>query len=168
MIELRKPTKKDAKAEWELIRDMPEDENGLKNEWHGISYEKFVDEVLPGWEDHEKGLNMKPGYVPDTHYFLWADDKVVGYFSLRHCLNDFLRNGPGHIGYSIKKEYRNKGYATEGLRLAIEEARKLPIDTDEVYLAALKSNPASLKVMLKNGAYIAREDDEYVYTRIKL
>lgn len=168
MIELRKPSLETAKKEWKIITEMPEEENGLTNEWHGVSYEDYVNKAIPGWADHEKGLNMKPGFVPDTHYFLWVDDEPVGFISLRHVLNDFLRDGPGHIGYGIAKEFRGKGYATEGLRLTIEKARELPIDTDEVYLSVLKSNPASLRVQQKNGAYIIREDDEYYYTRIKL
>ena len=169
MIYLKRPTLEDAKKEWELVRKIPRNENGFENEWCDVSFEDFVEKVIPGWWDHEKGLNMKPGYVPDTHYFLWADDTPVGLFTLRHCLNDFLRDGPGHIGYGVASEYRGKGYATEGLRLLIEEARKLPIDTDEVYLSVLKSNPASLRVQEKNGARIVGEDGEGHYlTRIGL
>ncbi|MBR3329389.1 GNAT family N-acetyltransferase [Candidatus Saccharibacteria bacterium] len=167
MIELRKPTLEDAKKEWELIQKIPKDENGLENEWYGVLYEDFVEKAIPGWWDHEKGLNMNPGYVPDTCYFLWVDDTPVGLFKLRHFLNDFLRDGPGHIGYGVAKEYRGKGYATEGLRLLLEEARKLPIDTDEVYLSVFRNNPASLKVMLKNGGYIVGEDEKHYFVRVK-
>ena len=72
-------------------------------------------------------------------------------------------------GTGVASEYRGKGYATEGLRLLIEEARKLPIDTDEIYLSVLKSNPASLRVQEKNGARIVGEDGEGHYlTRIRL
>ena len=37
---------------------------------------------------------------------------------------------------------------------------------DELYLSVNKSNPASLRVQLHNGAYIHHEDDEHYYTRI--
>ena len=148
---------------------IPRNENGFENPECSVSYEEYVNEVIPGWWAREKGEKLPEGYVPDTHYFLWVDDTPVGLFSLRHYLNDFLRNGPGHIGYGIAAEYRGKGYATEGLRLLIEEARKLPIDTDEIYLSVLKSNPASLRVQEKNGARIVGEDNEGHYlTRIKL
>ncbi len=115
-----------------------------------------------------KGKNLDNGLVPDTHYFLWVDDAPVGIFKLRHYLNDRLRDNAGHAGYGVAEEYRGHGYATEGLRLLIEEARKLPIDTDELYLSVLKSNLASLKVQQKNGAKIVREDDMHYYTRIPL
>ena len=30
----------DAEKEWEFVRDMPVDENGLTNEYHGVSKQK--------------------------------------------------------------------------------------------------------------------------------
>ena len=42
------------------------------------------------------------------------------------------------------------------------------IEEDEIYLSVRKSNGASLKVQLKNGAYIHHEDDKEYYTRIKI
>ena len=168
MIYLKKANLEDAEKEWELIRQMPENENGLENKYYGVSYDDFVEKVLPRWFDYEKGKNMDEGHVPDTHYFLWDDGEIVGFCNLRHCLNDALREGAGHIGYGIAKEHRGKGYATEALRLLVEEARRLPIDTDEVYMSVEKGNPASLRVMEKNGARVVREDDDHYYTRIKL
>lgn len=88
-------------------------------------------------------------------------------FKFRHYLNEALVNGAGHIGYGIKKECRGKGYATEGLRLALEKAREI-VPEDEIYLSVHKDNPASLKVQLKNGAYIHHEDEEEFFTRIKI
>ena len=59
-----------------------------------------------------------------------------------------------------------KGYATEGLRLTIQKAWEI-IDEDEIYMSVNKNNPASLRVQIKNGAYIHHEDDKEFYTRIK-
>ena len=67
----------------------------------------------------------------------------------------------------VREDERGKGYATCGLALAVEEARSI-IPEDEVYLSCNRNNPASLRVMLKNGAYIHHEDDEEYYTRIPL
>ena len=89
------------------------------------------------------------------YYFLWDDDKIVGLFKIRHYLNEFLANGPGHIGYSILSDFRGNGYATKGLRLAIDKCKKI-ICEDEIYLSVHKNNPISLKVQKNNGAYIWR------------
>lgn len=99
---------------------------------------------------------------------LWeADNEYIGIFHLRHYLNDFLFNGPGHIGYAISPEHHRHGYATRGVMLIIEIAKNI-IPEDEIYLHVQKDNPASLKVQLKNGAYIHHEDDEGYYTRIPI
>lgn len=168
MVYLKKANLDDAKKEWGLAQKIPREENGFENQAQGMTYEEFVGRQLPEWTAREKGESLPEGYVPDTHYFLWDDDKCVGMFSLRHYLNDFLRQGPGHIGYGVAPEYRGRGYATEGLRLMIEEARKLPIDTDEIYLSVNKDNPASLRVMEKNGGYVVGETETEHLVRIKL
>lgn len=168
MIYLKKANLEDAKKEYELTQKIPTEENGYRNQSFGVSYDDFIIEVIPRWLRYDKGIDLDDGHVPSTCYFLWVDDTPVGIFKLRHYLNDYLRENAGHIGYGIAKEYRGCGYATEGLRLLIEEARKLPIDTDEIYMSVLKDNPASLKVQLKNGAKVVREDDEHYYTRILL
>ena len=107
------------------------------------------------------------GFVPETDFFLWEDNHIVGMFRIRHFLNDFLREGAGHIGYGIKKEYRGKGYASRGLAQALEEARRL-VKEDEIYMSVNRDNPASLRVQEKNGAYIHHMDDKEYYTRIKI
>ncbi|MCR5278767.1 MAG: GNAT family N-acetyltransferase [Lachnospiraceae bacterium] len=155
----------DIEKEWAFVRDMPEDENGLTNPDHGISREDFEKELLPKMEKYEKGEDMPDWMVPETFLYLWDDDVIVGQFRIRHYLTDALRNGAGHIGYFIKKEYRGKGYATEGLRLTLDVSRTI-VPEDEFYLRVNKDNPASLRVMQKNGGRIAGEDESHFFVRI--
>ena len=105
--------------------------------------------------------------VPDSYFFLRNDDEIVGLFKIRHYLNEFLRNGPGHMGYSILPDYRGKWYAKEGLKLAIEICNHL-IKEDEIYFSVHKDNPVSLKVLEENGAYIVLETETEYLVRIKL
>ena len=69
------------------------------------------------------------------------------------------------FGYSILKDARGKGYGTAGLKLTVEIAKTI-IPEDEIYLRVNKDNIASQKVMLKNGAYVAGEDEEHYLMRI--
>ncbi|WP_080440879.1 GNAT family N-acetyltransferase, partial [Enterococcus faecium] len=62
--------------------------------------------------------------------------------------------------------YRKKGYATQGLALVLQEAKKIGID--EALLSVNKKNLGSLKAQQKNGAAIYREDEKEYYTKIKL
>ena len=111
-------------------------------------------------------MRLQEGWVPETEFFLWEDNKIVGWFRIRHWLTEKLANGAGHIGYGIRKEFRGKGYASLGLKLTLEKARQM-IREDEIYMSVHKDNPASLKVQMKNGAYIHHEDEQEIYTRIK-
>lgn len=141
-------------------------ENGFENPAFGLSFEQFRAHISLR-ERNFRGLDLKEGYVSDTVYILESDGLYVGVFKLRHRLNDFLREGPGHIGYGIAPAYRGRGYATNGLALAIATAKAV-IPEDEIYLSVFKSNPASLRVQMKNGAYIHHESDTEYFTRIKI
>ena len=164
MTELRKINTEDAYAQWEYTAALPENENGLTNPFHGVSYPEYLRRVLPLQISYEHPVNMPEWFVPETYYYLWADGRLVGEFRLRHRLTEALRNGAGHIGYSIRAEERGKGYATEGLRLLLEIAAGT-VPEEEIYMRVLRSNPASRRVMLKNGAYTAGEDEEHYFMR---
>lgn len=156
----------DVQKEFEFITQLPKDENGFTNGDFGCDYDDFASKILPGYIDHSKGIDLQQGFVPETFYFLWGDDQIVGLFRIRHHLCEALANGAGHIGYGIRKEFRGMGYANEGLRMTIEKAWEI-IPEEEIYMSVHKDNPASLKAQLKNGAYIHHEDEKEYYTRVK-
>lgn len=166
MLYLKEPNYEDIEKEYAFVRDMPVDENGFTNEWHGISREDFEQIALKKMISYAKGEDLPDGYVPETFLFLWDDETIVGQFRTRHYLCESLRIGAGHIGYFIQKEYRGKGFAKEGLRQTLEVARTIIPET-EIYLRVNKDNLASLHVMLHNGGYIEHEDEQKYYVRIK-
>lgn len=155
----------DVKKAYDLYMSFEENENGFMNSAYGMTFEEFC-EYADTCKQSSMGIGLKEGYVPDTKYILEDNDDYVGIFNFRHYLNEFLKNGAGHIGYGISKNYRQIGYATKGLALMIDIARK-EIPEDEIYMSVHKSNAASLKAQLKNGAYIHHEDENEYYTRIK-
>ncbi len=166
MLELRKMNTKDAVEQWKYITSMPSCENGLTNKYEGISFEEYTNTALPELMMHENPINMPEWFVPETYYYLWDNGLLVGEYRIRHRLTDALKNGAGHIGYSIKKEFRGKGYGSDGLALALDLAKGF-VPEDEIFLRVLKSNLASFKAICKNGAYIANEDESYYFMRVK-
>ena len=155
----------DEERAYDLQMSFPPEENGFVNAACGLAREEFGAYVQrrKGWS---QGEGLPEGYVPDTVYVLENDDgDYVGLVNLRHRLNDALRQGAGHIGYGIRKEYRGRGYATAALALALKEAWKI-VPEEEIYLSVHKDNPASLKVQLRNGARVDHEDGVEYYTRI--
>ncbi len=167
MLVLKKINYEDIDKEYEAIIKIPHNENGFENKYYNVSKEKFKNEIIPKLLKNSEGVDLPEGYVPDTYFFLWNNQEIIGLFKIRHYLNDALKNGAGHIGYTILKNYRKNGYATKGLELAIEECKKI-IKEDEIYLSSHKSNPSSLKVQIKCGAYLYGENEDEYFTRIKL
>jgi len=166
VLYLKKANYDDIEQEFLSVNNTPADENGFINEWCDVSREDFAEKALTPMIDAESGKGLPEGYVPETFFFLWNDDEIVGQFRLRHYLCPSLVEGAGHIGYFIHREHRGKGYATEGLRLLLEEARKI-VPEDEIYLRLDKGNTASLRVMQKNGGRLHHEDEHKYYVRIK-
>ena len=74
---------------------------------------------------------------------------------IRHRLNDYLLNFGGHIGYSVRKSERQKGYATEMLNLALKECVNLGIK--KVLITCDKNNVASAKTIINNGGKLENE-----------
>lgn len=164
MLYLKEINFDDIEKEYRFVREIPVDENGFTNQWHGCTREDF-DEVVRKRIAYSKGEELPEGYVPETFFYLWKEDEIVGEFRIRHFLCDSLREGAGHIGYFIGKEHRGHGYATEGLRMTLELARKI-VPEEEIYLRVNKNNPASLAVMFKNDGRIDHEDENKYYVRV--
>ena len=166
MLELRKMNYEDVVEQWKYVTALPTNENGLTNRYEGISFDEYKNRVLPELMMHENPINMPDWFVPETFYYLWVDDMLIGEYRIRHYLTEDLKAGAGHIGYSIKKEFRGMRYGTKGLALTLEQARKI-VPEEEIYLRVQKDNIASYKAICNNGAYLAGEDNEHYLLRIK-
>jgi len=162
--------KGDPKKEYALLNSI-EDENGFENTSFGISYEDYLNKVLPKFEKNSLGLSLQEGHVPQTTFFFYVNDVAIGIYKVRHYCNEVTRtNGAGHIGYGIRKESRGNGYAPIGLKMAIEELKKMPdFDKSEgIIMGCHKNNVASLKTQQRNGAVIIDETEIDYITKITL
>ena len=99
----------------------------------------------------------KNGRVPDSVFFLLDEDRnrLLGAVNIRHYLNDSLLKSGGHIGDGIRPSERRKGYATEMIRMALEECRKLGLK--KVLMTCDKSNIGSAKSIIRNGGVLENE-----------
>lgn len=165
MLQLKEANLADREKEYLFTRDIPAEENSYINEWHGIGRDDYVPVALKAMQESSRGQNLPEGYVPETFLYLWRGEDIVGQFRIRHHLTDALRMGAGHVGYYIHPEYRGMGYATRGLRLALEWCRDI-VPEEEIHLRVDKDNPASLRVMQKCGGHIHAEDENKYYVRI--
>jgi len=131
--------------EWKLDQEINHTNHApwaiFKNDYHDFEY------YLDNLEINEP----KDGKVPDSVFFLLDVERnvLLGAVNIRHYLNDFLLQYGGHIGDGIRPSERGKGYATEMIRLALQECTKLGID--RVLMVCDKSNIASARTIIKNG-----------------
>lgn len=104
----------------------------------------------------------RDGKVPATTLFALDTERdiFVGAVNIRHYLNDYLLQHAGHIGDGVRPSERRKGYATEMIRLALEECKKLGIT--RVLMVCDKTNIGSAKSIMNNGGVLENEitDDD--------
>ena len=92
------------------------------------------------------------GLVPSSTYLgvREKDNYIVGMIDIRHYLNEYLTQVGGNIGYSVRKSERNKGYAKQMLKLALEKCKELKIK--KVLITCDEDNITSEKVILSANA----------------
>ena len=92
------------------------------------------------------------GLVPSSTYLgvREKDNYIVGMIDIRHYLNEYLTQVGGNIGYSVRKTERNKGYAKQMLKLALEKCKELKIK--KVLITCDEDNITSEKVILSANA----------------
>ena len=122
--------------------------NGLTSTKYETWVEKIHNNVIIGDEVWGKSYT----------YLVFNNNKLVGMLSIRYDLSEELVNQYGHIGYGVRPSERRKGYATKMLKYALEECKKLGLNT--VVLGCYKENIGSVKTIVKNGGKLAREVDD--------
>ena len=111
-------------------------------------------------ENYEDWLAHK--YVPhyglvDEAVFLAFDSsetKLVGISDVRLGTNDFIKTFAGQIGYSVRPSQRGKGYASEILRLTLEQIASYGLE--KILITCNAPNIASAKVIEKNGGMLEK------------
>ncbi len=119
----------------------------FKNDYHDFDY----------YLEHLEHKTETADRVPDSVFFLLDEDRnrLLGAVNIRHSLNESLLRDGGHIGDGIRPSERRKGYATEMIRLALLECRKLGID--RVLMICGKDNLGSARSIQNNGGVLENE-----------
>ena len=161
MIELKKLSINDGLDVYNMLQDIPLDENGYHNSANGITYEEYKEWLVKKEKDANQ-IGIIDGWrVPQTTFVLYVEGVPVGYGSIRHFLTDALREVGGHIGYCISPLYRKKGYGKEILKRLIIEARAMGIK--DILVTTNLDNYASQKVIIANGGKEIDRSTEHIH-----
>ena len=96
--------------------------------------------------------------MPDTELWWVEGDEFLGHISVRHELNEILAAWGGHIGYGVRPSARGHGHAGAMLGAMLDYIRaNLPLK--RALLTVNLDNPASIRVIEKNGGVLEREVD---------
>lgn len=121
----------------------------------GIGNYKNYDKWLTGMQNRHTGKNLPEGYVRENFYLCYENDRLIGVFSLKFELTEFLLNYGGHVGYAMRPSERNRGLATQMLKQGKNIAKEF--DFKRLLCICDNDNYASEKVILKNGGVFENE-----------
>lgn len=132
----------------------------------GIDGYKDYDKWSKGMKNRQTGKNLPEGYVKEVFFLCYEGDRLVGVFSIKYKLTEYLLNYGGHICYAVRPSDRNRGLATQMLRQGLCFAR---VDGfEKVLLVCDEDNLASEKVIQKNGGVFENrlfDADESVFVK---
>lgn len=119
------------------------------------------EEMLVNLKNHENIVfsDYLQEDIPCVQYLLIRkeDERLVGAVNVRPYLTKKLdETFGGNIGYSIRPSERKKGYATLGLKLAIEKCREIN-PNGKIVVCCYKDNIGSRKAIIKNGGKLIEE-----------
>ena len=126
-----------------------------------LSTNKWIEFV----ENTKYKETVTPRFVTAHTFFALDDNKIVGIINARHELNDYLLNFGGHIGYSVRKSERRKGYGKKMLNYTSEFLFSLGLE--KILITCDKNNIASKRTIESCGGILENEVIEESRTTLR-
>ena len=163
-VELRKLSPDDGEDVYNLLQEIPADENGFENTCYGLSYDEYKKWLVQN-DNIANGIDLEPWMVPQNIYWLYVDGSPVGVGKLRHRLTPKLEQEGGHCGVCIVASQRNKGYGKLLSEYIVKEANTLGIE--KLLLTIRNDNTASIQTAKQSGGIVEKVTDDLHYIWIK-
>lgn len=133
-----------------------------------IGYANFrnYDEWVKEKNNRHTGENLPEGFVRENFYLCYDEDKLVGVFSLKFELTDYLYNYGGNVGYAVRPSMRKHGLGTQILKQGLDISKKFGFD--KILAVCDDDNIASEKIIVKNGGIFENElfdEEENVFVK---
>lgn len=80
MLHLKQFSRKDIQKEYAFFQQF-KSENGFENPYYNLDYTKFKTDAVKERLNSHRGIT-KDSLIPDTFYFLYQDEKIVGLFKI--------------------------------------------------------------------------------------
>ena len=165
-IEIKKLSIHDGRDIYEMLQEVPANENGFINSVNGKTYGEYQEWLKRAAKSSEQTGLVDGWKAPTTTFWLFEDGKPVGFGKIRHLLTDALREHGGNVGYAIRPSARNRGLGKKLLALLLIESKKIGVV--QLLLTIQNQNAPSIHVALANGGKIERISEERHYIWIDL
>ena len=165
-LEIRKLSAGDGRDIYEMLQELPRNENGFINSLHGMTFNEYKAALKNAAEDAEQSGIVDGWKVPSTTFWLFEDGRPVGLGRVRHLLTDALLENGGNVGYSIRPDARGRGLGKKLLSFLISESREMGLD--KLLLTIQNHNEPSIRAALANGGRIEKVTADRHYIWIEL
>ena len=146
-------------SEWASFEDVRETSPGRL--FAGQDFEELLDIVTQDVTNNSQWVNSHLFFLVDRRPWVnevnrgVENERILWAIQIRHHIDHpNLIEAGGHIGYGIRPSERGKWYATEMLRLALPEAKKIGLQ--KLLITCDEDNIASAKVIENNGGIFER------------
>ena len=167
-LEIRQLSIDDGCDIYEMLQELPADENGFINSVQGETFDKYKEWLKKSAKSSEQAGVVDGWKVPSTVFLLYENNRPVGFGKVRHLLTDALLENGGNVGYAIRPAERDRGLGTRFLALLIVECQKLGVE--KILLTVQNHNTQSIHVALANGGKIEKitADKHYIWIESSL
>ena len=100
------------------------------------------------------GKNLPGCYVRENFYLCYEGSRLIGVFSLKFELTEFLLHYGGHIGYATRPSNRGRGLAAQMLKQGLELSRELGFDRIG---GAVRAGPHNACIFILSVLYCFRK-----------
>jgi predicted acetyltransferase len=122
--------------------------------WYSFAWKPGMTyaEMLTILAKERAGVDLPADRVPHTMLYGFVDGAIVGRVSVRHALNEYLRQRGGHLGYAVAKRHRRRGYGKALMGRGLDHCRDLKLAS--VMITCADDNVASWKIVEHFGGQL--------------
>lgn len=161
-LEIRKLSIDDGRDIYEMLQELPADENGFINSVKGKTFDEYKEWLKNSLRNSEQTGLVNGWKVPETTFWLFENNTPVGFGKVRHFLTEALLENGGNVGYAIRPSARNRGLGKKLLALLIDAGKEIGLS--KALLTIRNHNIPSIHVALANGGVIEKitADKHYI------
>ena len=142
---------------YSFLQSIKQSENYFDNDVKGMTFAEYK-EWLVQQSNWANGKNLPDGSVPQTIYWLYVDDKPIGYGIIQWGSVKDLHLLGKNLAFAISENHRGKGYGRILFNALVDIMKNGGYS--KLIITVMKPNYALRAVIEKSGGKIIKENEE--------